>query len=301
MADQWRWIGKTLVLIVLIVWQFAGCSKTPEGMVLIPSGTYQLGYPDYGPNEVALTRSFYIGEYEVTNQAYKTFCDATGRSYPRDIKTQKGELSYFANHPGYPVVNVSWYNAVAYCNYLSVQEGLTPCYTVNGELGSHTFDGASDRTVEFNYDANGYRLATEVEWEMAARGGLQSKAYPWGDEDPTGRANYGAIDNRGAYRSDMIDFGFRHKRGPTPVGSYAPNGYGLYDMAGNVLELCNDWWQDIPPSGRDPIGAQTGTFRVLRGGSWDYYPGTLRCASRNYTAPTGRDDGIGFRCVRRAP
>ena len=268
---------------------------TPGEMALIPSGTYQLGYPVYGPNEVTLTRSFYIGKYEVTNVEYRAFCDAIGREYPYDPAE-----GYLANNPNYPVVMVSWYDAVAYCNYLSVQEGLTPCYTVDAELGAYAFEGNLDHAVVFDYNANGYRLPTEAEWEVAARGGLERKTYPWGDEDPSGRANYGAYDNSGEYRSDMIDFRDQYQRGPTPVGGYDPNGYGLYDMAGNLWEWCNDWvdWGN-PPSGNDPTGLSTGDYRVLRGGDWYSHPSLLPCAYRSYYfEPPYRSYEFGFRCVR---
>lgn len=169
-------------------------------------------------------------------------------------------MGYFENYPNYPVVKVSWEEANAYAKWA------------------------------------GKRLPTEAEWEYAARGGLSGKKYPWGNDDPGDKANYNGY--TGGLKSKMPNF-YKNK-GPLPVGSFGPNGYGLYDMAGNVWEWCADWYDEkyyeISPR-NNPKGPSSGRLRVLRGGSW-YTPGCVRCADRYGRGPGGRSSNVGFRCVK---
>jgi formylglycine-generating enzyme required for sulfatase activity len=177
-----------------------------------------------------------------------------------------------------------------YEEFIKATGHRTPTYWTN-----HSFNQPDQPVVGVSWDDAvayakwaGKRLPTEAEWEKAARGGLVGKRYPWGDDISDNDANYG--NNIGI---------------TTPVGKFPPNGYGLYDVAGNVWEWVADWYLDkyyaISPQ-KNPKGPDTGTRRVLRGGSWRNFPAysnppyNLRCACRFGNAPTNTDVDLGFRC-----
>ena len=249
-------IGTSPVLTVTVV-----PVSQPVEIVLIPAGMFWMGSledqgsADEHPRHEVYVDAFYMDKYEVSYAQYRLF--------DPDHPVEEGEE--------HPVADVSWYEAARYCNWRSRQEGLESCY----DWKMWTCD----------FTKQGYRLPTEAEWEKAARGGQIGTSYPWGDEDPSGKANY---------RSD----------GTSPTGSYAPNAYGLHDMAGNVWEWCHDWYDpEYYRSGpaSNPTGPGTGDARVLRGGSWAEISGYLRCAARSFSDPGYGHSSIGFRCVRRAP
>lgn len=244
----------------------AGGTVTPGEMVLAPAGTFQMGdaFSEGDSNELPVhtvtVDAFYMDVVEVTNAMYAAF--------------DPGHSS-FNNTPDHPVEEVSWWDAIKYCNWRSRGEGLEEVY--------------DESTGEADFSKKGYRLPTEAEWEYAARGGLEGKRYPWGDDISHEDANYSGTDGR-----DQWD-------GTSPVGSFSPNGYGLADMAGNVYEWVNDWYDgnyySSSPSS-NPTGPETGASRVSRGGSWYLYPSYLRCAYRVGYGPTDAGYLFGFRCVR---
>jgi sulfatase modifying factor 1 len=244
-----------------------------RSLFLIPKGKFQMGSSDGSLNERPVhevnVSAFYIGETEVSFgewQEVMEWAKVNGYDFSR------GGRGTSAKHP---VTNVSWYDVVKWCNAKSQKEGLTPCYKASGEI----YRKGEENKVTCDWNTNGYRLPTEAEWEKAARGGLVGKKYPDGDSLTKSDAN---IEGSGTME----------------VGKYSANGYGLYDMAGNVLEWCWDWY-GTPYAGRDdPRGPSSGLYRVLRGGSW--YKGTAnaRNAERNNSTPSSEGDYYGFRLAR---
>jgi len=235
----------------------------PPGMVSIRGGYFMMGSNDYDdekPPRKVYVDDFYMDKYEVAVERYAQFLKANPSQTKPDNWNEQQQNS------NRPVVYVSWNDATAFCAWLSQQR---------------------DQRV---------RLPTEAEWEYAARGGLQGKKYPWGDDSPEGKANYG-----NSWSSDWAAGPGKYLRN---VDSYSANGYGLYNMAGNVWEWCADrydanYYQTFQNSeARNPTGPATGAQRVLRGGSWIDDPNGLRCANRGGDTPTDRDDEVGFRCLQ---
>jgi len=213
-----------------------------------------------------------------------------------------------------PMVHMSWYGAAAYCNWRSQQEGRQSCYNLS--------------TWTCDFSKHGYRLPTEAEWEYAARGGLAGRRFPWGNAISDRQANYCSsssysydVSSTRGYHSlwndgvfpysspvGFFDGGLKYKANyhwPGSATSYQTanggNGYGLYDMAGNVWEWCNDWYRDIYYSlspNDNPTGPTSGAYRVMRGGSWYYSAYYCRVASRSYGGlPDSRGSTFGFRLV----
>jgi formylglycine-generating enzyme required for sulfatase activity len=183
---------------------------------------------------------------------------------------------------------------------------LTPVYYTDAGFTQVFTNGDNGTTVYQNLTTNGFRLPTEAEWEKAARGGVAGNRFPWGNSISESQANYYGL--TASYSYDLGPNGYNAigKVGGTnpatsPVGSFAPNGYGLYDMAGNVLEWCGDWYGTPygQPTTNNPTGAGSGSgLRVVRGGSWGAGAKNLRCATRASVTPSNGSSLCGFRCVR---
>jgi formylglycine-generating enzyme required for sulfatase activity len=249
------------------------CARDGSVMVLVPPGIFTMGFSkgaeDEQPAHQVQLGAYLIDLIPTTNRLFEAFVTATG--YVTDAEREgkgwvydgkkftlvvkgadwrhpMGPSDSIAGRHDVPVVQVSHADALAYCTWA------------------------------------GKRLPTEAEWERAARGGLEGKPYPWGDDAPSGKAWYGAAGSGKAMA----------------VGGFPHNGFGLYDMAGNIWEWCGDWYEkgyyrSSPPA--DPPGPETGTSRVLRGGCWYGTDSQLRVSYRFRSDPVQRNTAAGFRCA----
>lgn len=248
----------------------------PIEMVSIPGGTFQMG-DTKGEGEAGeipvrsvAVSSFRMGKHEVTQAQWQA--------------VMGNNPSGFQNCPNCPVERVSWFDAVAFCNALSIREGRQVVYTINGT------------NVTANWSANGYRLPTEAEWEYAAGGGSTNRTRFGNGKDilDVSESNFNAS---ASFKMPYSNTGIS-KLKTVEVGSYIPNKLGLYDMSGNVWEWCWDWWGAYPNrSETNPIGISSGQNRIFRGGSWDYSPFYLRTSYRHGYPPTYVYFTFGFRVV----
>jgi len=312
---QTNWAGLGAVTVasngliqvsVPMFYRVLGVANTPfttsDGMALIPAGSFTMGdtldgLSDAVPISVTVS-AFYMDTNLVSySQWQAVYSYAMSHGYGFDY-AGSGKA---ANHP---VQTVDWYDVVKWSNARSQQAGLTPAYYTNAAMTAVYTNGDVD-IVYANWAANGYRLPTEAEWEKAARGGLSGQRFPWGNTISESQDNYKG--NTAAYSYDLGPNGYNaaFTNGLTPytspVGYFAANGYGLYDMAGNVFEWCWDWYGTPygQPTTTNPTGPASGSYRVLRGDDWLNTANLARCAFRNSNKPPSFDNyGDGFRCVR---
>jgi formylglycine-generating enzyme len=269
----------------------------PPGMVLIPSGAFTMGdaldgQSDAIPTVIVAVSAFFMDANLVSYSQWKSvYYWATSHGYG----FANGGAGKAANHP---VQTVDWYDAIKWCNARSQQAGKTPVYYTDAGMTQVYSNG--ELTPYANGSAKGYRLPTEAEWEKAARGGLSGQRFPWGDVIDESLANYYSFGGEiydlgpGGYNAAFANGGMPYT---SPVGSFAPNGYGLYDMAGNVLEWCWDWYGTPYAGGTDPLGPGSGFVRVLRGGLCIGFPQFCRTAYRDNDDPSDTTYNVGFRSV----
>lgn len=264
----------------------------PPGMALIPGGPFQMGDNLDGMSDAPVHNvqvdAFFMDKYLVTGTLWSQV-QGWGTSNGYSIS---GGSWKALNHP---VQTISWYDMVKWCNARSQMEGLTPCYYTDATQTVIDKSGKADiQNTWVKWTANGYRLPTEAEWEKAARGGRMGNRYPWGDTISGSNANYNVIGN---------PWQVGNQPWTSPVGSYAPNNYGLYDVAGDLWQWCWDWYGNYygtPGSDNNPLGPVSGSNRVRRGGSGENNSSSLRVAFRIYNGSPGiSDTSIGFRSIRR--
>jgi formylglycine-generating enzyme required for sulfatase activity len=285
-----------------------GLGVAPTNMALIPAGSFLMGcatglvseaLESELPQHAVTLSAFYIDVHEVSKDLWAGVYDwATEHGY--SFSSGCG----LAKSGSHPVYQVSWFDCVKWCNARSEMAGLAACYTLTGEVYR-----VGECVPDCDFRAHGYRLPTEAEWEKAARGGLANRRFPWGDTATIqhGRANYFSEDqwpyDTSPTRNCHPTYSVEPPPYTSPVASFRPNDYGLYDMAGNVWEWCWDWYdatyyRNSPAA--DPTGpASQGslTYRVWRGGSWYYAALHCRVSDRVSWAPDYRSSLVGFRTV----
>ncbi|MDP8211463.1 MAG: formylglycine-generating enzyme family protein [Candidatus Stygibacter australis] len=246
-----------------------------EGMIFVEGGTFNNGTSD------VTVSSFEIGQYEVTPSEYQA--------------VMGNNPSYFTGVTNGPVEMVSWFDAIEYCNRLSMDEGITPCYSYS-TYGTNPDDwpagwnlnNDNHTSVFCSWTANGYRLPTEAEWHFVALGGNETHNYTYSGSNNIGEVAW--------YNSNSG--GTTHT-----VGTNADNELGTFDMSGNVFEWVWDIYNSSYPGGAqtNPHGAVSGSYRVRRGGSWNYDASNCTVYFRFAGNATGIDNCIGFRFCRISP
>jgi formylglycine-generating enzyme required for sulfatase activity len=258
-------------------------------MVLINGGTFDMGtndgMPNEGPAHKVQLNAFWIDQHEVTVSDFSKFVAATNFQTDAEKLGWSGVFN-MSSHSWEVVQGADWRHPEGRQSQAEQDEPV--CHVSWGDAASYA-------------KWAGKRLPTEAEWEYAARGGLEGKTYPWGDDlRPGGKpaANWwqGRFPDENTGEDGFI--------GRAPVMSFRPNGYGLFDVVGNVWEWCSDWYGEdyyLKTPSLEPTGPEIGEERVIRGGSWlcsENYCTNYRVAARSHAAPDSGLNNLGFRCVR---
>jgi formylglycine-generating enzyme required for sulfatase activity len=275
----------------------------PSDMALIPAGSFTMGdtfgeaaaagWLDEVPLHTVYVSAFYMDKYDVTKALWDSvYSWAITHGYSFD-HAGSGKAST------HPVQTVSWYDCVKWCNARSEQAGKVPAYYTTSAQTTIYRTGQVNMGNSWVKWGSGYRLPTEAEWEKAARGGASGQRFPWGNTITESHANYSASPS--SYVYDVNSYSGYNTNYTSPVGSFAPNGYGLYDMAGNVSQWCWDWYGSYGSASQtDPRGPASGSLRMQRGGNCYDYAFWCRAAYRyfnDYFNPPFSGNSVGFRSV----
>ena len=295
----------TAFLIVFFLSPFMLFAQNKPNMVLVKGGSFKMGNSktgkdnkDESPVHTVKLSSYYIGTYEVSVKEYRLFIkDKTVNEFRAHIHTMPSapDTTWWQGHPdtekyytigkewwGWqdknPMQHVNWYDAVAYCNWLSQKHDFEKCYYYSEDVGGILCD----------YSKNGYRLPTEAEWEYAAKGGSKSQGYKYSGSN--------SISEVGWYDENTL------LKSPKNIGTKKPNELGIYDMTGNVWEWCNDFYSPSyyknSPTDNPVFKISTG-FRIIRGGSWHYREEYATVTSRDGPKSSYTNYNYGFRLVRK--
>lgn len=266
-----------LILLTSLIFPQNSDSKSSKEFVFVEGGSFMMGSEEGESSEQPVHKvklnNFYIGKYEITQGEWESFM---GEDTP-----------YKKRGPNFPAHHIDFYSALEFCNKKSVAEGLIPCYSIDGKTDIAEANTWTSGTPELNSEANGYRLPTEAEWEYAARGGKFSKGFLY-----SGSNDIDAV----AWYDENTDQTLQ------PIGTKNPNELGIYDMSGNVDELCWDQFDDefyeespeVNPINRDDYQ------QVIRGGSYFYGKGNCPVYRRMEDQSTNFIQIIGLRLVKSA-